>query len=63
MKRKKYKKIFDYFFNQIKNSMTFYWVNGSDQKRLLRMAEYCHHRVLNLTKKERDKILKKIKKK
>jgi hypothetical protein len=55
----KNEKIFKYLFNQIKKSMTFYWVNGNETKREMRIAEYCSNKINNLTEREYLEIKKK----
>ena len=55
----KNEKIFKYLFNQIKKSMTFYWVNGNEEKRKMRIAEYCSNKINNLTEGEYLEIKKK----
>ena len=55
----KNEKIFKYLFNQIKKSMTFYWVNGNEEKRKMRIAEYCSNKINNLTEEEYLEIKKK----
>lgn len=54
------KDVHNYIVRELLSSNTFYWVNGSPEKRLMRIKEYAWHLVTNMPVEQFERYLKKI---
>ena len=52
--------IYDYIVRELLRSNTFYYVNGTPQKRLMRIKEYAWHQYNNMSDDQFEIINKKI---
>jgi hypothetical protein len=43
------REIYNYIIKDLENSNTFYWVNGTPEKRLMRIREYAWHLLTNMS--------------
>ena len=54
------KSILDYLYENLHKSMFMYWVNGSPQKREMRLREYVHHYYRQMSALEMSAICEKL---
>ena len=52
--------ILNYIVNDLLKSNAFHWVNGTPEKRLMRIKEYALHRYNNMPIEQWENILKQI---
>lgn len=55
-----YKKIVEYIEEDISQSSTMYWVNGSPQKRKMRIKEYAHYAFIRMPENQKIAICDKL---
>ncbi|NDG52848.1 MAG: hypothetical protein EBY39_07480 [Flavobacteriia bacterium] len=54
------KEVYEYIVKQLLNSNAFFTVNGTPEKRRIRIKEYAWHKYLNMDVFEFEQILKQI---
>lgn len=54
------KEVHNYIVRDLLKSNAFYWVNGTPEKRLMRIKEYAWHQVTNMPVEQFERYLKKI---
>ena len=52
--------IYDYIVRDLLKSNAFYWVNGTPEKRLMRIKEYAWHQYNNMSNTQFEILLRKI---
>lgn len=52
--------IYDYIVRDLLSSNAFYWVNGTPEKRLMRIKEYAWHQYNNMSDTQFEILLRKI---
>lgn len=52
--------IYDYIVRELLKSNSFYWVNGTPEKRLMRIKEYAWHQYHNMSDAQFELLSKKI---
>lgn len=52
--------IYDYIVRDLLKSNAFYWVNGTPEKRLMRIKEYAWHQYNNMSDTQFEILLRKI---